>query len=662
MALVNIKEMLEKARKEHYAVGAFDASTIEMAMAIVEAAEEEKSPVIVMGLTPDLQQGNEKMLTYWTESLKDLAKKASVPVCLHLDHARDMNFLKRCVDAGFTSVMYDASEYPFEENVRLSKEAADYAHKYGATVEAELGHVGDGIVSGVIKEDGNYDNPEDYLTNPEEMKRFIAETGVDCLAVAVGTSHGVYVHEPKLDFERLELLNSTSDIPMVVHGGSGTPDDQIKKAISLGVTSFGNGVVFLDKEGYAIAPGCFSQDYRANSIIEMYQREGTYEKINDIVKGTLFAGEPGPILRWYKENYREIYDQIGGILQFKDYIMYRLTNVFATDLNCFGGAFMVDMNTMDYSRELMDLYGILELYDALPKLATEPTEIVGTVTKEASEITGLAEGTPVAAGMMDILACLVGAGATGEEVYTAVAGSWCINETHSDRIIPNASSNMPYLKKGEYLNCSYTGASGSNYEWFTRILGGTAKLEAQDRNLSQYAVLDELIEMVPIEKVKVFFSPFVAQPSIHMNAKANFFNIDMSTSYAEICYSVAEGVAFIHKHHIDFLRNAGLPVKEIRLTGGTAKSHVWNQIFANVLQVPIVGVDCEETGAQGVAIAAGIGAGVYKDYEDAFEKAVKVKEPVLPDDSTFPIYEKRYKEWCRLNEIMKTYWDEKSKG
>lgn len=118
--------------------------------------------------------------------------------------------------------MYDASEYPFEENVRLSKEAADYAHKYGATVEAELGHVGDGIVSGVIKEDGNYDNPEGYLTNPEEMKRFIAETGVDCLAVAVGTSHGVYVHEPKLDFERLELLNSISDIPMVVHGGSGT--------------------------------------------------------------------------------------------------------------------------------------------------------------------------------------------------------------------------------------------------------------------------------------------------------------------------------------------------------------------------------------------------------------------------------------------------------
>ena len=237
---------------------------------------------------------------------------------------------------------------------------------------------------------------------------------------------------------------------------------------------------------------------------------------------------------------------------------------------------------------------------------------------------------------MDILASLVGAGATDDGVYTAVAGSWCINETHSDRIIPNASSNMPYLRKGEYLNCSYTGASGSNYEWFTRILGGEAKKEAQERGVSYYDVLDELIGMVPIEKARVFFSPFIAQPSIHVNAKANFFNIEMNTSYADLCYSVAEGVAFIHKYHVDFLKNAGLPLRTIRLTGGIARSRVWNQIFANVLQVPIIGVDCEETGALGVAIAAGIGAGVYNDYEEAFTKAVKTKEPVLPDKIHFP--------------------------
>ena len=161
----------------------------------------------------------------------------------------------------------------------------------------------------------------------------------------------------------------------------------------------------------------------------IYIREGTYDKINKIVKGTLFAGEPGPILRWYKEHDRETYDKIGGVLMFKDYIMFKLSDVFATDLNVFGGSFMIDMDTMEYSKELLELYGIEEIYDVLPKLASEPTEIVGYVTAEASERTGLAKGTPVVAGMMDILACLVGSGATGDGIYTAIAGSWCINET-----------------------------------------------------------------------------------------------------------------------------------------------------------------------------------------------------------------------------------------
>ena len=232
MSLVSLKEMLEKARREKYCVGDFDASTIEMAMKIVEAAEETKSPIILMGLTIDLQGD---MLDYWLYSLRKIAEKAAVPVCLHLDHATDMDFLKKCVDKGFTSVMYDASVHPLEENIRLTKEAVDYAHAHGVTVEAELGHVGDGIVSGEVRKDEDYDNPDDYLTNPDELRYFIEKTGVDCLAVAVGTSHGVYVHTPKLHFDRLDLLNEISTVPMVMHGGSGTPDDQIKKAVARGI-------------------------------------------------------------------------------------------------------------------------------------------------------------------------------------------------------------------------------------------------------------------------------------------------------------------------------------------------------------------------------------------------------------------------------------------
>lgn len=191
------------------------------------------------------------------------------------------------------------------------------------------------------------------------------------------------------------------------------------------------------------------------------------------------------------------------------------------------------------------------------------------------------------------------------------------------------------------------------------MLGGNAKLEALERGISFYDVLNEQIASVSIDEANVMFQPFVAQPSIHVNAKGNFFNMDQNTTYAEICYAVAEGVGFIHKKHIDFLINSGLPVKKIRFTGGIAKSSVWSQIFSNILKVPLEVVDCDETGALGVAIAAGIAAGVYKDYEDAFEKAVKISKSYMPDETKFAVYDKRYKEWEFLNNILMQYWNSK---
>lgn len=236
MALVNLKDILSDARKNKYAVGAFDVSNNDMALAVIEVAEELKSPVILMGLTVDLQGDK---LKYWTDCLRDMAEKASVPVCLHLDHATNVEFIKKTIDSGFTSVMFDGSTLPIEENIKFTKQVVDYAHKFNVSVEAELGHVGDGIVgsseTGEKKAEGEYDNPDDFLTDPKEMKHFIDSTGVDALAVAIGTAHGVYVHEPKLHFDRLDVLQKNSTVPMAMHGGSGTPDDQVKKSIELGI-------------------------------------------------------------------------------------------------------------------------------------------------------------------------------------------------------------------------------------------------------------------------------------------------------------------------------------------------------------------------------------------------------------------------------------------
>jgi ketose-bisphosphate aldolase len=237
MALVNLSNMLKDAREKKYAVGAFDVSNHDMAMAVIEEAEKLKSPVILMGLTVDLEGDK---LEYWIEGLKSMAEKSDVPVCIHLDHATDVEFIKKCIDSGFSSVMFDGSTLPLEENIEITKEITDYAHKFDVTVEAELGHVGDGIVgnseTGVKKEKGaEFDNPDDFLTDPSQMTYFIESTNVDCLAVAVGTAHGVYVHKPKIHFDRLEQLNSLSTVPMVMHGGSGTPDELIKKSVNLGI-------------------------------------------------------------------------------------------------------------------------------------------------------------------------------------------------------------------------------------------------------------------------------------------------------------------------------------------------------------------------------------------------------------------------------------------
>ncbi|MDO4620384.1 MAG: class II fructose-bisphosphate aldolase [Lachnospiraceae bacterium] len=161
---------------------------------------------------------------------------ATVPVCVHLDHATEFDLIKKAIAQGYSSVMIDASVLPLEENIAKTRMVVDYAHAFGVSVEAELGHVGDGIVGSSessAKGDSGHDST---MTDVKEMIRFIEETGVDCLAVSFGTSHGVYKCEPHLDLELLAGLNAASAVPLVVHGGSGTPDDQMKEAIQRGIT------------------------------------------------------------------------------------------------------------------------------------------------------------------------------------------------------------------------------------------------------------------------------------------------------------------------------------------------------------------------------------------------------------------------------------------
>ena len=230
--LVSMKEMLEDARKNHYAIPAFDVSNYEMMKAVLEACEEERSPALLMGLGVDLVG---KGLPLITSMVSEASKFFKVPVCFHLDHATDFEFIKSACDAGFSSVMFDGSILPFEENAKKTLEVVEYAHSKGVTVEAELGHVGNAMVGNEADNVENED-PEDTLTLPEEVVKFVEITDVDALAIAIGTAHGVYKKTPTLRIDRLDEITAVCDRPLVLHGGSGTPDDQMQNAIKHGIT------------------------------------------------------------------------------------------------------------------------------------------------------------------------------------------------------------------------------------------------------------------------------------------------------------------------------------------------------------------------------------------------------------------------------------------
>lgn len=229
--LVNLNDVLRPAKQYRYAVGLFNAVNLELARGIINAAESTGSPVIMGTAEVLLPYGPLEEVSYY---LIPMAKKASVPVVVHLDHGLKFDTCVKALELGFSSVMYDCSTDSYEENVRKVKEMAQIAHSYGATIEGELGHVGDN--EGSAEGSDHMTDPSKFFTDPKLAKDFVDKTGVDALAIAVGNAHGAYKLPPKLDFERIRTIANTVDVPLVLHGGSGLTDNDFRRAIKEGIS------------------------------------------------------------------------------------------------------------------------------------------------------------------------------------------------------------------------------------------------------------------------------------------------------------------------------------------------------------------------------------------------------------------------------------------
>jgi tagatose 1,6-diphosphate aldolase GatY/KbaY len=227
MALISSTPLLQAARAGRYCIGAFNVHTLEMLQAVVEAAEEVQSPLILQSTV-----GTVKHLgpDYIAAAATVASNRSGIPIALHLDHCSDFNVIMQCIRAGYTSVMIDASHDPYDKNVAVTRKVVEAANAVGINVEAELGRVGG------VEDDIVVDDRDALLADPDECARFVAETGVHTLAPAIGTAHGIYKGDPNIDFDRIGRIAAKVSVPLVLHGGSGIPEDQVRRCVELGMS------------------------------------------------------------------------------------------------------------------------------------------------------------------------------------------------------------------------------------------------------------------------------------------------------------------------------------------------------------------------------------------------------------------------------------------
>ncbi|EPC8408855.1 class II fructose-bisphosphate aldolase [Bacillus thuringiensis] len=270
MPLVQMKDILIKSDQENYGVGAFSVANMEMVMGAIQAAEELRSPLILQIAEVRLNHSPIHMIG---PLMVAAAKKATVPVAVHFDHGMTFEKIKETLEIGFSSVMFDGSHYPLEENIQRTKEVVELAKQYGATVEAEIGKVGG-------SEDGSEDI-EMMLTSTKEAKRFAEETDVDALAVAIGNAHGMYNGDPDLRLDRLQEINGIVDIPLVLHGGSGISPEDFKQCIQHGVRKINVATATFQNVINAVNTAVLNTSYSDYFMYHQDVIEAAYENVKN---------------------------------------------------------------------------------------------------------------------------------------------------------------------------------------------------------------------------------------------------------------------------------------------------------------------------------------------------------------------------------------------
>ena len=435
-----------------------------------------------------------------------------------------------------------------------------------------------------------------------------------------------------------------------------SPDD----VAGVGIAGHGKGLYLWGKDGRPARNGIISTDNRAYMYPARWASDGTEEKVFALSCQHIMACQPVSLLAWLRDNEPESYRNIRYVFECKDYVRFRLTGEAKAEITDYSGANLMNLHTGQYDPELLALFGLSDLMEALPPLC-RATEICGYVTEEAAARTGLRAGTPVAGGMFDINACALAAGVTDPSAICMIAGTWSINEyIRKEPVLDGkVQMNSLFCLPDYYLVEESSATSAGNFEWFIRELLPELKRDAKAEGKSIYDIVDEWVEEIPPREFVPLFLPFLMASNVHPNARGTFAGLSMSHTRKHLARSIFEGITFCHRYHLEkLLATRNEPPRAIRLAGGAARAKVWAQMFADVMKLPVETVRANETGALGSAIAAAVATGGYASLDDAIRGMTVIGEPVMPDPAAGQVYDEKYHLYLSALKSLDGLWDE----
>jgi L-xylulokinase len=430
-----------------------------------------------------------------------------------------------------------------------------------------------------------------------------------------------------------------------------------EEVAALAVTGHGNGMYLVDDEGKPACNGINSADSRAAEYVARWYADGTFEKVLPLTCQSIWAAQPAALLAWFRDHEPAVLERTRWIFMCKDYVRYRLTGEAHAEVTDYSGLSLMNVHTLCYDVSVLDAFGISAFRDKLPALR-QSGEICGRVTTAAAAQTGLAEGTPVAGGLFDIAACAIGTGIVTPDKLCLVAGSWSINEYISPAPVQDRDLFMTskYCIPGYWLITEASATSASNLEWFVSELMESERRDAGAEGGTVFDAANGMVAEIAPGDSDVLFLPFLYGSNAGPRASAGFLGLHGWHRKAHMLRAVYEGVVFSHKTHVDRLLAFRGGAQAARIAGGAAKSEVWVQMFADVLQLPIELTTCEELGAMGAALCAGVGVGIFSSFEEGVNRMVHVSRVVEPRHEHRDVYADKYGRYRQSVEALQAAW------